>query len=167
MTRRRGRMCCRSGRWWGIATMAAAKMPTKATGNGKATIPPHVKQSMELRSAEIAAGEVVDAPRLTTFRGIALTLPPKMPATFALDMAEIQAQDTETVDLGATYRLLVGLIGHAQWRKVRDKIGEDGDSMDDLGAVLTEIMSAITGAYDAKPGESSASATPYPATGGC
>ena len=135
--------------------MAGAKAPVaKAAGNGKPEKVP------ALRSAEIATGETKDTPRLTTFRGIALTLPPKMPAVFALDMAEIQAQDPDNVDLGSTYRLLVGLIGQDQWRKVRDKIGEDGDSMDDLGAVLTEIMGAITGAYDAEPGESSASAAP-------
>jgi hypothetical protein len=134
--------------------MATAAKVAKAASNGKANEAP------KLRSADVATGEVVDEPRSASFRGIELILPPKMPATFALDMAEIQAQDPDNVDLGSTYRLLVGLVGEQQWRRIRDKIGEDGDSMDDLGAVLTEIMGAITGAYDVESGESPASAGP-------
>lgn len=109
-------------------------------------------------AAEAALAELENAPRLSTFRGVALTLPPKLPATFALDMAAVQASEGEN-NLGPIYNLLVGSLGVEQWGKVREKIAQDGDSMDDIGEILQELLEAITAPYNMEPGESPASAT--------
>ncbi|MES2867618.1 MAG: hypothetical protein V4703_12820 [Actinomycetota bacterium] len=110
------------------------------------------------KAAKAALAELADASRISHFRGVALMLPPKLPATFALDMAEVQASQGQQ-ELGPTYTLLVGLLGRGQWRKVRDKIAEDGDSMEQIGDVLQEVFKAIMDPYDVTPGESPASAT--------
>lgn len=120
-----------------------------ALANGKATSSAAVQ----------AVAELSDHPRIGVFRGIALTLPPQLPATFALDMAEVQASQGGN-DLAPTFRLIVGILGQAQWVTVRNKIGEDGQTMDDIGDVFSEILSAITDPFGVTPGESAASVTP-------
>ena len=105
--------------------------------------------------AEKAIAELGDKPRNTTFRGVKLTLPSKMPATFAFDVAEMQAGNG--TDLGVLHRLMVGFMGDDQWRAVRDKIASDGSPMDDLGDIITELFDSLTSAYGVSLGESSAS----------
>lgn len=125
--------------------MAAA---TKKTANGAPT----------REQAQKAIAELGDKPREGDFRGLKLRLPPKLPATFALDMAELQALSDDT-NLGPTYRLIVGVIGEEQWRAMRGVIAESGDSMDEIGLILEELLKALTEPYGVTPGESEASAT--------
>lgn len=120
----------------------------KAAPNGKAP---------SGSAAGKAVAELSDEPRIGAFRGVPLTLPAKLPATFALDMAEVQASEGGE-DLGPTYRLIVGILGHAQWVAVRNVIGEAGDSMDQIGDIFAELLGAITEPYGVTPGESEASA---------
>lgn len=127
--------------------MAAAPTARTKTSNGKGA----------KAAAEAALAELEDTPRISHFRGVALTLPPKLSATFALDMAEIQAGQG-TNDLGGIYRLMVGLVGVDQWRAMREKILQDGDSMDEVGDLLSEMIQAVTEPYGVEPGESPASA---------
>lgn len=127
--------------------MAATKKAAPA--NGKATSSAAVQ----------AVAELSNDPRLGVFRGIALTLPPKLPATWALDMASVQAgASAGSNDLGPTYQLFVGVLGVEQWIKVRNKIGEDGQGMDEIGEIFSELLEAITAPYGVTTGESPASA---------
>lgn len=105
--------------------------------------------------AQKAIAELNDKPRSAEFRGLKLTLPAQMPATFVFDIAEMQAGDG--TDFGVMHRLMVGFLGAEQWRQVRDKIGEDKVGFDQLLDVTEELFEAITGAYGASLGESSAS----------
>lgn len=127
---------------------AKAKPPA---ANGKTSKPAATK-------AVAAVAELSDGPRLGIFRGIALTLPPQLPAAFAFDLAAIQAGGDAT-SLGHAYRLIVGQIGEEQWITIRDKIAADGDPMDRMGPILEEILNAITEPYGMEPGEPSASAS--------
>lgn len=106
--------------------------------------------------AEKAIAEMRDKPRSGDFRGIALTLPAQLPATFIFDVAEMQAEDDET-DFAVVHNMMVGLLGREQWGAVRRKIGADGDSMSDLNPLLEEIFQSVTGAYGVELGESPAS----------
>lgn len=121
--------------------MAAAITKPKPSANGKTS-----------KEIEAAVAELSDAPREGDFRGTKLTLPPKLPATFALDMAEVQAGEGGA-DMGPTYRLIVGLIGTEQWRTVRDQIAKTGESMEELGEILKDLIEAITSPYGVGPGE--------------
>lgn len=116
--------------------------PKKPAANGRAP----------KKAAEAAIAELTDTPRLGVFRGITLTLPAKLPATFALDMAAVQASESKN-DLGPIYTLIVGSVGPQQWAKVRDKIAADGDSTDAIGDILNELLAAITDPYNVEPGE--------------
>lgn len=118
--------------------MAAAITKPKPSANGK--------------TAKEIVAELSDVPREGDFRGTKLTLPPKLPATFALDLAEVQAGEGGS-DMGPTYRLIVGLIGAEQWRTVRDQIAQTGESMDGLGEILKDLIEAITAPYGMSPGE--------------
>lgn len=108
--------------------------------------------------AQKAIAELSDKPREGDFRGLKLTLPPKLPATFALDMAEVQASEG-AMSMAPTYRLIAGLIGEAQWHAVRDHVAASGDSMDDIGEIIQQLIMACTEPYGVTPGESQASAT--------
>lgn len=100
----------------------------------------------------VALAELTNEPREGDFRGVKIALPPKLPATFALDMAEVQATQGGA-DMGPMYRLIVGLIGSEQWRAVRDSIATTGESMDDLGEILKDLVVAVTAPYGMEPGE--------------
>lgn len=119
--------------------MAAAITKPKPSANGKT--------AKEI----VALAELSNEPREGDFRGVKLTLPPVLPATFALDMAEVQAGSDG--DMGPVFRLIVGLIGTEQWRLVRDTIAKSGESMEGLGEILKDLVEAITKPYGMEPGE--------------
>jgi hypothetical protein len=106
--------------------------------------------------AQKAIAELSDRPREGNFRGLKLTLPSKLPATFALDMAEVQASEGGA-NMAPTYRLIVGLIGAEQWHAVRDHIAASGESMDEIGRILEQLIGACTEPYGVTPGEPEAS----------
>jgi hypothetical protein len=106
--------------------------------------------------AQKAIAELSSKPRKSDFRGLALTLPPILPATFGLDMAELQASEGHN-NLGPMYRLVVGVIGEEQWQAVREHIADRADTMDDIGAIYEELLAACTEPYGVTPGESEAS----------
>ena len=117
---------------------------------------PATKKPAPATAASVAVAELADEPREGDFRGVTLTLPAKLPATFAMDLAEVQA--TRDSDLGPTYRLIVGVIGPRQWGAIRDKLADDGDDMEALGEVFGEILTSVMAPYNTTPGESPASA---------
>ncbi len=94
-----------------------------------------------------------DKPKTSAFRGIDLTLPAQMPAAFSFDIAEVQYDLAEGNGLGGLHRLMVDFLGAEQWRKVRKKITEDGQSLDELGAIVTELMGMIVEPYGAEAGK--------------
>lgn len=108
--------------------------------------------------AEKAIAELKDKPRTGDFRGVKLTLPAQLPATFIFDVAEMQA-DEDGTDFAVVHRLMVGMLGDKQWRAMRLKIAQDGDSLDDLTPLMEEMFEAVTAAYGVDVGESKASAT--------
>src|SRR4051812_6175469 len=93
-----------------------------------------------------AIAEMKDKPRTGDFRGVKLTLPAQLPATFIFDVAEMQADETGT-DFAVVHRLMVSLLGDEQWRAMRRKIAEDGDSLDDITPLMEEMFGAVTDAY--------------------
>jgi len=93
------------------------------------------------------------------FRGIKLKLPSKLPAVVALDVAEMQACTDDSKQLGILWRLLSGILGD-DLSRIRQKIAEDNDAMDDLGALFEELLATITEPYSLTPGESVASGKP-------
>lgn len=119
---------------------------------------PTAKKVPTRAQAQKAIAELSDRPREGDFRGLKLKLPPKLPATFALDMAEVQASEG-SMSMAPTYRLVVGLIGEAQWHAVRDHVAASGDSMDGIGKIIEQLITACTEPYGVTPGESEASAT--------
>lgn len=134
--------------------MAATKSKG-AAANGSPPKPARKKQPTRAQ-AEKAIAEMRDKPPTGDFRGITLTLPAQLPATFIFDVAEMQADDDET-DFAVVHNMMVGLLGREQWSAVRRKIGADGDSMSDLNPLLEEIFQSVTGAYGVELGESPAS----------
>lgn len=98
-----------------------------------------------------------DKPRVGTFRGIELTLPPVLPASFAFDCMEIDESGRSTLtDVRA---IIVGLVGVDQWRQIREKIKADGDPMESVDPILEELIDSVTAPYGLNLGESPASAT--------
>jgi hypothetical protein len=137
---------------------AAASEPPPLT-------PPAPKRATRARKvtraeAEKAVQEIKnpDKPRVGTFRGIELTLPPVLPASFAFDAMEIGEGDAST--LTDIRGLIVGLVGLDQWRLIREKIKTDGDPIEQVDPILEELIDGVTAPYGLDLGKSSASATP-------
>lgn len=111
-------------------------------------------------AALVAVGELTDQPITCMFReSVEVTLPAKLPATFTLDLAQVQGKPN---DLGGPYRLIVSILGEEQWLKLREKIADDDAKApaaddDEGGGVLGEIISFVIRAYNTEPGESRAS----------
>lgn len=109
-------------------------------------------------AAKAAVAELTDQPIVVSFRdSVDITLPPKLPATFTLDLAEAQSMPN---NLGCIYRLIVSIVGQEQWLLLRNKVAEDAtEAAEDDGGALGEMMSFVIGAYNVEPGESRASGT--------
>jgi hypothetical protein len=99
-----------------------------------------------------ARGEQGSADKTFTWRTLDFTLPPRLPASIAFDMVEI-----ETGSLGALFRFLKGLLGPDQLEAIRNKLDADDVPLDDLETVLSEIMNAALDPYGLSLGESEAS----------
>lgn len=137
---------------------AAAKVPPPSPKRPAAKKPPARK--VPRAEAAKAVAEIKDAekPRTGSFRGVPLTLPPVLPASFAFDCMEIgEAEGSTMTDIRA---IIVGLVGVDQWKQVRAKIAADGDAIDAVDAILEELIDSVTAPYGINLGESSASATP-------
>ncbi len=84
------------------------------------------------------------------FRGVPITLPlAKLPGTFALDLAEMQA----TQNAGLLYSIVVEIAGTDGWAAIRAKVAQDGDSLDDFEGAVSQILSAITDPYEVEEGK--------------
>ena len=96
------------------------------------------------------------APQAKSFewRGLVFKLPAQLPATIAFDMAEI-----EDGGLGPLFGFLTRLLGKDQMQQVRDKLDADGDVLDDLDKILTELMDGALDPFGLGLGEASASPT--------
>ncbi len=127
---------------------ASAKTPARA--NPAAKKPP---ARPSRAAAEKAIADMKDKPKMSTFRGIELMLPAQMPAAFSFDIAEVQFDLAEGHGLSGLHRLMVDFLGPEQWRTVRKKITEDGEGIDELGAIVTELMGAIVDPYGGDAGK--------------
>lgn len=116
-----------------------------------------------------AVAEVEDEGRRGEFRGVTLQLPAKLPGTVAFDLGAMQnAQvkgDTMKM-LGSMFRFIESVLGDEGLEAVRQKLADDGDSMDEVSSFVTDLVGAITSPYAVTPGESTPSETPSGATGG-
>lgn len=99
--------------------------------------------------AAAAVSELDDAPKLGKFRDVVLTLPPRLPATFAMDLAQLQA----TEDMGLLYSMIVDLTGPEAWVKMRASLAASGDALDDWGGAVQEIMKAVSAPYEVDEGK--------------
>ncbi len=127
---------------------------SSAAKNGTARKPP---AKVSRAAAQKAIADLKDKPKTSSFRGIELTLPAKMPAAFAFDIAEVE-EALQEGGMGALNRLMAGFIGPEQWRTVRRKITEDNQSIEDLGSIVTELLDTVVGPYGIDVGKSGASA---------
>ncbi len=130
------------------------KPPTRAAAKKNGAGPRKVTRA----EAEKAVAEIKDGPKAGDFRGIALTLPPVLPASFAFDALEIEVSGG--MALKDVRSVLVGLVGEDQWRAIREKIAADGDPIDDLSRIMEELVSALFEPYGVTLGEFGASDTP-------
>lgn len=103
-----------------------------------------------------AVAEVKNEPIKSDFRGVEITLPPKIPAVLALDLAEMRSTDDDMEALGVLWRILHTVLGD-DVVKVRNKVADGDDGLEDLGSLMEELLTAITAPYSMTPGESSAS----------
>ena len=87
------------------------------------------------------------------FHGLKITLPAKLPASFALRLGKLQ-RTPEEEGAGAMYGFLADLIGEQQLDAVMDKMDETGEDFNDS---FNDLLTALTAPYGAKPGESIAS----------
>lgn len=112
---------------------------------------PAAAKKPRAKAAQVATAELTDpGPRFGTFRGAVLTLSrPELPATFAMDLAEMQASR----NIGMLYTLVVDLAGDDGWRKIRAKVAEDGDSLDDFDGTVKDIISAVSDPYEVDEGK--------------
>jgi hypothetical protein len=125
--------------------------PKKAPAKKNGATPKRVSRA----AAEKAVAEIKNGPQHSDFRGIRLTLPPTLPASFAFDALEIE--EAGGMELKDIRRLLVGLLGEDQWRTIREKITADGDPIDDVGKIMEELLDAMLSPYGVSLGEPQAS----------
>ncbi len=85
------------------------------------------------------------------WRGHKLTLPDRLPATVAFDLAELQEPGNQS--MSPMFRFLAGLIGTEQLALVRDQIAKDGDALDELEQILAELLDGVLGAFGMNLGE--------------
>src|SRR5688572_21242141 len=101
---------------------AATKAAAKKNGAGP--------RKVTRADAEIKDGPDKPKPKSGDFRGVPLTLPPVLPASFAFDALEIEVAGG--MELKNIRHLLVGLVGEEQWQAIREKIAADGDPIDSV-----------------------------------
>lgn len=104
------------------------------------------------KKAGAARAETKKPPAAKTFawRGIQLKLPDRLPATVAFDLADLETSEEALTPL---FRFITGLIGSDQLARVRTKVAEDNDSLDDLPDILSGIVSSILDEYGMSVGE--------------
>ena len=100
-----------------------------------------------------AQAEAKPEPKTVEVRGLTLTLPESLPATFAFDVAEMQQEAT----VFAVIRLLTTFLGSEQVVEIRGKVARGEVTDDDLGDFLGEILEAIFEEFGLSLGESEAS----------
>lgn len=100
-------------------------------------------------AAAAAKAEKKPAPTTIEVRGLTLTLPESLPATFAFDVAEMQQEAT----VFAVIRLLTTFLGAEQIVEIRSKIARGEVTDDELGDFLSEILEAIFAEFGLSLGE--------------
>ncbi len=111
---------------------------------------------MSRAAVQKAINETKNKPKVGVFRGVKLTLPAVLPASFAFDAMEIEVAGG--MQLADIRRVVVSLAGEDGWRQVREKVAADGDPMDAIGDLMTELLTAIFEPFGVSLGESPASA---------
>lgn len=99
--------------------------------------------------AAAARDETAPEPKSFNWRGIDLELPDKLPATIAFDMVDI-----EKGGLAPLLGFLTRLLGDEQVQIVRAKLDDDGDALDELDEILTELMDGALSPFGLGLGES-------------
>ena len=99
--------------------------------------------------AAAAQAEAKPEPKTVEVRGLTLTLPEQLPATFAFDVAEMQQEAT----VFAVIRLLTTFLGSDQVVEIRGKVARGEVSDEELGDFLGEILEAIFEEFGLSLGE--------------
>lgn len=94
--------------------------------------------------------------RQIDFQGLKLTIPPKLPASFAYRFAKITGLEERGENAtGETYNLLVKVIGEEQFEAVMEHV--DSNGAEDSGPI--DLIVALIQEYGSTPGKSEASAS--------
>ena len=138
------------------AQLAAARKPAE---NGH--VPDGKIPSDEVESVK---AEVVDEAKMVDWHGLALTLPPKLPASMMFDMTEAEVEGDDAAAGGsAAVHAVYKLLGKEQWAKAKRHSDEIGLSADDFA----DFVNAVFKAYGmGGSGESSASVNGSESDGG-
>lgn len=110
-------------------------------------------KSKAAASSKAAAAQAEKAEKQVEFCGVTLTLPPKLPNSFGLRLAQIVGADDGVATARGVYRLLVPkYVSEETYEEIIDAVDEAGDETG-----LEDLMTAVVGAYGLESGESEAS----------
>ena len=111
------------------------------------------KAAAPAKKGAAAVAEKKPEPKTVEVRGLELTLPDTLPATFAFDVAEMQQEAT----VFAVIRLLTTFLGSYQVVEIRGKVARGEVTDEELGDFLGEILEAIFEEFGLSLGEAEAS----------
>lgn len=106
------------------------------------------KAAASRSKAAAARAEKNGAEKTVTWEGIEFTLPAKLPGTLLWDFATVQSDPT-----AATINTIHKCLGAEQAAKVRQKIEDDGVTLDEVVGPLQELLEAIFATYGTEAGE--------------
>lgn len=107
------------------------------------------KAAASKSKAAAARAEAEKTPKVVDFRGLELKLPAKLPGTILFDLADIDSGR----DLQGTMEFIKSLVGEGQYQAVRQKVAEDGISLDEVDGVLLKLLEDILDASGLGQGE--------------
>jgi len=110
---------------------------------------------------ESAKGEVVDEAKMVDFHGLALTLPPSLPASMMFDMTEAEVDGDDSITGSAAVHAVFRAVGKDQWRKAKRHAEDLNLTVDDF----SDFVNSVFKAYGMGSGESS-EPSPSPDGGG-
>jgi hypothetical protein len=91
------------------------------------------KKGAAARSEKSGKAKVVD------FRGLELKLPTKLPGTILFDLADLETGN----DLRGVTEFLKSVVGAGQYQAIRNKVAEDGITIDEVDQVLLGLFEDI------------------------
>lgn len=113
------------------------------------------KAAARPRKDEAARAEKNGQPKEIEYRGVTLTLPPKLLGSVPFRVGVLRDDDI----IGAS-KLMQSILGEVEFQKVLDKMDEDGIDINDADGLseVGELIQKALAQYGMSPGESQASA---------